>query len=94
MATGLTSVASPLVSCLHLCDGIWSQLSTAKHNEKECVSLKALTVSIRSFLKPLEFEQLSEAGQHAIGKHFLLAHVKASCNSIERYTAELILHKW
>ena len=72
MATGLTNVANPLVSCLRLCDRIWTQLSTAKHNEKDCVSLKALAVSIRSFLKPLDFEQLSEAGQHAIGEDFRL----------------------
>jgi hypothetical protein len=63
-----TSVASPLVSCLHLCDGIWSQLSTAKHNEKECVSLKALASSIRNFVKPLEYDDLSDAGKHAVGE--------------------------
>jgi hypothetical protein len=74
MAAGVpgVTVLSPLAGCLQLCDGIFSQLAAAKHNEKDCVSLRAMTVSIRNFLKPLEYEQLSEAGQHAIGKTYTM----------------------
>ncbi|WIA23625.1 hypothetical protein OEZ85_000331 [Tetradesmus obliquus] len=49
-----------------LCVSIVKLLEEAKHNKKECGSLKRLVETIRAFLQGLEAEAISSAGKEAL----------------------------
>jgi len=55
-----------------LCVSIFKLLEEAKHNKKECGSLKRLVETIRAFLQSLEAEAVSNAGKEALGRSRVL----------------------
>jgi hypothetical protein len=57
----------PVGVTIKLCASIIGLLEHAKHNKKECKSLKHLVETIRAFLQGLQAEAISHAGKEALG---------------------------